>query len=268
MQQQTLTIVDRPMTPDLLIAIGGLGQLTSTPDDFRPDGAWVNEYRIYACQGYVASGNMNVGVLRLERTPTGDGFLLRCRQRIVDDEGRTETLDAWVRCRSDEIATPVEWRVLSRFEARSGNEIRSLGGEVSGSLAGQRLEVAHPPASRTTELSRPLASDWGLFEALQRLSPGPPPPAGFDVLEGLELLRTEQRLVHRGEYRPSPEAGLPPLVWYHRIGRGALPWEYWLDDRRRLLIAATNGRAYVLDDRAGEATSFRVQEIRDRKAGR
>ena len=62
------TAVGRPLTPRMLRQeLGGLDELASTPEDFKPDGSWINTYRIWTCHGYIESGNQSVGFLRIER---------------------------------------------------------------------------------------------------------------------------------------------------------------------------------------------------------
>ena len=58
------------------------------------------------------------------------------------------------------------------------------------------------------------------------------------------------------------------MHWFHQIGYGVLPYEYWLDDRHRLLAVATHARAYLLDDGAEEPVRDRFEEIKQRKARR
>lgn len=266
-QRQTTTIVGQPMTPELLARIGGLGEFPRSPTDFQPDGAWVNRYRIHTCHGYFESGNRDQGVLRVERIPEDGRFTLKVRQRIVADAGSTHILDAWIRCEPDALASLIQWRVLSRYEDISGEPMPELDGEVSGSVAGSRMDMVTGGQTKSRELARPLTSDWTLFEAIQRLAPSPPDVPVFDVLEGLSLYRDEHRIGDRGNYRADDVPGAP-LRWYQQIGRGVLPYEYWLGSDRRLLVVTTHARAYVLDDNADEAVNQRLQRIREQQARR
>ena len=70
------TIVGSPLTPGLLGELDALGKLPSTPGDFKPDGNWVNKYRIWTCHGYRESGNQDVGFVRLKHlNPFGQLFV-------------------------------------------------------------------------------------------------------------------------------------------------------------------------------------------------
>jgi len=257
------------MTPDLLARIGGMTDFTPAPPGFLPGAAWVNEYRIHTCHGYVENGNEDVGVLRLERSPepVGGGFTLKIRQRIVSDEGQTRRVEAWLRGHPDRIGTLAEWRFSSRFEDVSGTVLDGLTIEESGRSDRGALSITRGGGTRRVDSQRPVTSDWSLFEAIQRLPQGGVEATPFDLLEGLNILREEHRLYYRGVYQMK-EKPRRSLHWFQQIGYGTLPYDYWLDDRRRLLMAATHARAYVLDDEADERVTERLQAIRNRRSGR
>jgi len=264
---KTRTIVGRPMTPELLVRTGGLGALPETPADFDPAGEWVNKYRIHTCHGYIESGNEDVGLLRLERSlpDTGGGFLLKVRRRVVSSEGQATVIDAWIRAAADVVGSLMEWRLTSTHEDITGKVMPGLSLDESGRIENGNIVVKRGGSSRSRPRSRLLAADWSLFEAVQRLDDSAKLPAAFDVLEELDVMREDQRWVRRGLYRM---AGWPAPRWLAQTGHGLLPWEYWLDERGRLLMAATGPRAYVLDDNADDLVNKRLAGIRARKARR
>ncbi len=270
-QNRARTIVGRPMTPDLLVLTGGLNSFPETPVEFDPGGAWVNRYRIHTCHGYFEDANKDVGVLRLERIPEpgGEEFTLRIRQRIVNDDGRTHIMEALARCKEDELASPAEWRLMNWFEDLRGTKMAEMEREESGRVEANAATIIHGKNEQTLRRggARPLTSDWSLFAAVQRLSFGEVKAPVFDLLEGMSLLREEHRLGYRGLYRIEARKR-PPMHWYQQIGRGTLPYEYWLDDRHRLLAVATHARAYILDDDPDERVRKRLQDIRERRARR
>ncbi len=254
------------MTPDLLVRIGGLTEFPPAPKEFQPEGAWVQKYRIHTCHGYVESSNEDAGVLRVERVPGGAGksFTLKFQQRIVNDEGDVNYVDADVTCQPDRLASPVEWKLSSRFEDVAGKPIAGLDAAESGRLAGGAVTITRGGHRLQHRSSRPVTADWCLFEAVQRLRFAPPDPAPFDLLEGLSLVRENHHIAYRGLYQMK-EKKWPPMHWFHQLGHGLLPYEYWLDDRHRLLVAAMGARAYILDDKADARVAATQQQIRERK---
>ncbi len=259
------TIVAEPLTPALLARLGALEEVPETPADFRPSGAWVNKYLIFTCHGYVESGNQGVGVLRLERSPaeSGSGFVFKVRQRIVHDAGHVHEIEALVRCRGDRLATPVQWRLLNRFEDIDGRELPELRSEQQGAFDGGELVIDNGgrqirPAGAT------VTSDWGLMEAVQRLEAQAGLPGGFLMLQGFTVLRAAQRFTAVRRERVSELAGRP-LLRLTQTGRGVLPYDYWLlPEERRLAVVTTGPRAYVLNDRAEEMLEQRLKDVRAR----
>ncbi len=78
------TIVGSPLTPTLLDELGALRDFPPSSEDFKPDGNWVNTYRIWTCHGYRESGNQNVGFIRIEHTAgkTNESFTLFTRRLL------------------------------------------------------------------------------------------------------------------------------------------------------------------------------------------
>jgi hypothetical protein len=256
-------VAGEPLAPDLLARMGLLSGFPPAPTGFQPDGGWVHNYRIVACQGYLDRGNRNIGFLQLERIAGGQKtFTLRLLQKILQDAGSQHILQGDVHCEKDACASLLGWRLTSSFADLDGNALAGLGAKESGSVAAGVLTAMSGAQVVKQDLVRPLAADWCLLEAVQRLPFQPVLARPFDVLEGLRLLRDEHRLVYRGRYVWSGKPS--PLHWFHQIGFGLLPQEYWLDERHRLLVAATGSRAYILDDEAEAAYEQSRKELQER----
>ena len=258
------------MTPELMTRIGGLTEFPPTPENYRPAGDWVNTYRIHTCHGYFEDGNKDQGVLRIERVagPSDDAFTLKFRHRIVNDEGRTNVVEAEARCRNNLLASLIEWRLTSEFVDLDGNPMAGLGSEEEGRVTGTSVAIKLGTQTLEHSTPRPVTADWCLFEAVQRMAFEQGTSPAFDFVEGLRLIREEHRLSYRGLYTMKRK-GLPASMhWFHQIGYGVLPYEYWLDEKRRLLAVATHARAYVLDDGAEGPVRRRFEEIKQRNARR
>jgi len=268
-QTRKRTIVGVPLTPQTLLRMGALGKRQPALTEFDPNGSWVNSYRIYTCHGFIEAGNEDVGALRIERIPgTGNGdFRLKIRQRTVHDAGSVHFLEAEARCKGDRLATLVDWKLSSRFEDLHGEPIPDLTCREAGRTASGTLTTIRSDRPIKSNLSTPLTSDWGLFEAVQRLATGGPAPPEFDLLEELSLLRKRQRISYNGLFRVR-QRRWRPMHWFRQTGHGLLPYEYWLDQNHRLLVAASHLKAYILDDKAGEAVAARLRAIRERAANR
>jgi hypothetical protein len=128
------------------------------------------------------------------------------------------------------LASPVEWELSSQFTGPGGKIISELSQQNRGSV---------------TESA--AASDWGLFEAVQRLDFDKKSSPQFDLLEGMSVSKSGHRLSYRGIYPMKMGTQSIPLHCFAQLGRGILPTEYWLDDRHRLLAVISMNKAYILD---------------------
>jgi len=233
MAKQQRTIVGENLTPTLLTELGAVDKFPRTPADFQPNGNWTNKYRIWTCHGYRESGNENVGSLRItRRVDSKKTFFLEVRQEIVQTGGLTNVIEGTIKCRLNQLASPIEWRLSSRFEGPEGKIISGLGFSNHG--------VAAESVSGT-------AGDWCLFEAVQRLAFDKQISLSFDLLEGMSLSKLGHRLFYRRAYPMKTDGQSIPLHCFGQLGSGILPYEYWLDNRHRLLAVISMNKAYVLD---------------------
>jgi hypothetical protein len=69
----------------------------------------------------------------------------------------------------------------------------------------------------------------------------------FDLLEGMSLSKTGQRLSYRGTFPVKAGTESTSLHCFSQLGHGILPCEYWLDDRHRLLTVTSMNKAYILN---------------------
>lgn len=241
-KKSSRTIVGSPLTPGLLGELKALGKLPQTPSDFNPGGNWVNSYRIWTCHGYRESGNEDVGSLRIERITdrTNKTFTLKVHQQVNQTDGLTNAVDAVVKCRNNQLASPIQWEVSSRFIGADGKEITKL--------------QSKDKSAATKSVDR-MTSDWGIFELVQRLKFDKSSDFSFDLLEGLSISKKDQRLKYRGDKTVKLGERQARLHCFSQIGRGILPTEYWLDEAHRLQIVCTMNKAYILGQRPKKSKS-------------
>jgi hypothetical protein len=230
------TIVGSPLTPTLLDELSALDNFRPLSEDFKPDGNWVNTYRIWTCHGYRESGNQNVGYLRIKRLIESNGsFTLKVHREVLQTDALVNIVEATIECRNNQLASPIKWKVSSRFIDADGGQISQLSSDDNG-IAAEGL------TGRT--------SDWCLFEAVQRLKIRKETFLAFDMLEGLSLLKKDQNLSYRGLYPTKTGGENIPLHRFVQLGNGILPCEYWLDENHRLLVVTSMNKAYIFDEQA------------------
>ncbi len=259
------TIVGSPLTPTLLDELDALSNFPPSSEDFKPDGNWLNTYRIWTCHGYRESGNDNVGFVRIERTAgrTNESFTLNVHKEIAEADGIVNIVNAEIKCVTSRLGCPIEWRVSSRFIDADGRAIEQLQAEEKGSKKKGIMTVetdGHTLFTRK-EVSW-LTCDWCVFEFIQRLKFEEQGWLPFDMLEGLTVMKENQRLYYRG-LNPTKIGGKKiPLHCFVQLGSGILPCEYWLDDHHRLLVVVSMNKAYILDEKAEKITGKIVKEER------
>jgi len=252
------TIVGSPLTPAMLKELGAIGELPLRSEDFDPDGNWVNTYRVWTCHGYRESGNAEVGHLRIERAAgkSNKSFTLKVDQQIVNHEAAVHIVGAEIECLNNRLASPVRWELTSSFIGPDGKQRRELDAEEKVQVKTDSIEVEINGRTFKRKASSRLTSDWCLFDAVQRLAFQEEQSLTFDVLEGLGLLRPDHHLSYRGLYPININGKDVSLHRFSQLGHGVLPYDYWLDEYHRLLMAITLSRAYILDDKAQAETKL------------
>jgi hypothetical protein len=239
MAKKQRTIVGTPLTPMLLKELGAISKFPSTPDDFKPDGNWVNTYRIWTCHGYRESGNQNAGFVRLNRIDDSDEiFELNVHQEVVQTDGITNIINGTIKCRNNQLASPIQWNLSSRFRDANGKLIEELSSKENG---------------RNNEATDKTTGDWCLFEAVQRLAFDKQISLRFDLLEGMSLTKLRHRLFYRGTHPMKMDSSDIPLHCFVQLGSGILPYEYWLDAHHRLIAVTSMNKANIQDYQAEKA---------------
>ena len=260
------TIVGSPLTPQLLHELKALGKIPQTPAHFKPDGNWVNTYRIWTCHGFRETGNQNVGFVRIERAAdkANESFMLKVHQEVLQVDGLLHTIEAEIKCVTSRLGCPVEWCVSSRFIDADGRAVEQLRTEEKGSKKKGIMTVETGGRTLFTRKEVPwLTCDWCVFEFIQRLKFEEQGCLPFDMLEGLTVMKENQRLYYRGLYPVKMASEVIPLHCFVQLGSGILPYEYWLDNNHRLLAATSMNKAYVLDEEAEKTIRQRTEQLRN-----
>ena len=255
-------VVGSALSPAMLLKMGVLGKIPLPDKDFRPDGNWVNIYRICTCHGYLHENNDTPGFLRISRTAPKDkaDFSLSVLQKIVHEDAAVCLSEAAMSCATDRSATLRSWKMSSRFLDHDEKIVGELTDEQDGRVKGGAIRIKTPSGTFDRKTGGPVTSDWGMFEAVQRMEFDASRPVRFDLLEGLTLNKGEQKLRYRGIYTFNSDDGRQTLRWFTQIGHGVLPYDYYLDRYHRLVLVITGPRSYILDDNAEDIVDTHRKE--------
>jgi hypothetical protein len=115
----------------------------------------------------------------------------------------------------------------------------------SGERQGQAVVWRRSGYVHRVAVPSPLTTIWGLWEALQRTGGPKGEERRFAMLEDLQFLRLEQRLVPGDMVEVELKGRRRRWRVWHQFGQGQLPWSYCLDEEHRLLLAWSAMRAYL-----------------------
>lgn len=225
---------------------GWLDRIPSSPTallpELDPSGEWTLGWAIWELAPERGRTVVErVGGVVVRRTPQAGGrFRLGIRLWQEMLFGVVHGLEAAVRCRLDATATPVDW--WARRTVRKLDDSRSpdalFGLELSGKRRAGGLDVTLGGGeTRRLETGGEVASDWGLFEAVQRLDGG----VRFGELCDFTSLRPGQELIAAGR-ADTPEGDLEGFV---QLGAGGLPASFWRGADRRLRYVRQGYRAFT-----------------------
>lgn len=254
------------MTPALLSQLRAVDEFPATPKEFDPQAGWVNTYRIWTCHGFRESGNQNVGFVRIERAAgkANEPFILKIRQEVLQVDGLLHTIEAEIKCSNNQLASPVQWHLSSRFVDHNRKIVDDLGTQERAVVDGNIITIRTKGGHRFRRgVDGTFTSDFCLFEAVQRLKFNKTSSLAFNMLEGLSLVKKRQRLIYRGISTAKMRSKDYPLHRFDQIGAGILPYEYWLDDNHKLLAVTSMNKAYILDEKAEKIIRQRTEQLRN-----
>ena len=220
---------------------------------FDPSAEWEHRYVMWIALRGNAGKSWPGGALNIRRRLGESGRIKLEVDQVTSlrGPGGTGHTRATLTCASDRLSTPQTWEIESEIVNNQGQSVDYTRVKVNGEVASGKI-VCRGAAERRMKAPKSFASNWSLFDAVQRL-PLDAKPISFDLLEDLELLKPNHRL----EYRQSVELKLGErtarLHGFEQIGEGILPYMYWLDEQHRLLFAVGGLRTFLLEPNAEDA---------------
>lgn len=252
----------RPLSLEFLRALGALEGFVAPAGRFDPNGEWEARYRLWMVQS-----SQGGGCLHLRRQPGDDGVRLRVELAVAEVDGYLRRTQADLHCAADALCTPRAWQLSSQSIGFDGRTIPGTELSETGAIRDGVLEVRFGRRSRKQKLPGAATSNWSLFDVVQRLAGEKTRPLTLALLEEMDLVKPGQRLCFR-EMKDFELGGRKlRLCGYHQVGRGVLPWQYWVDEQGRLLLAFSGVRAWVRDPKASESMQERLDRARARQKG-
>ncbi len=221
---------------------------------FDPRAAWEHTYSVFPVYGKLdvtgkAWSQRHKGTLRIRREPGlgAEGVRLDVFSEVTFlDLGTLPTkyqrTSAAITCRDDNLATPIQWHLTSVAIGKEDGRPRPLS-EMRETGRIERGELRLGTGTRSFLVGERVTSNWGLFDAVQRLPEGT--RLGFTMLEDLRLIRRHQQLAPEASVDVEFANRAVSLRGLRQTGEGILPVHWWLDERGRVLLALGSTRAYI-----------------------
>ncbi len=251
--------IGKPLSPKLLTEFDALGKLPDTDNNFNPKGDWEHSYRMWSCYGYWHKSNKNDGWVKISRKVlAGDGTqTLKIKQVVNNFVGRKNeptvftVIETEITCSIDILSSVLAWKVNRKFVYEDESlimpptHIQKTGNLSAGQLVrkmnGQKMMQALPGK---------VSSNWGLFEAVQRMPLDTGLPLEYTLLEDFDLVKRNHKLSYLRTETSSWMEDSQAVHYFQQTGDGVFPFEYWLDKNHKLFLVTSGPRAYVLDDKA------------------
>ena len=228
---------EQPLSLEALQQFGVFTGFSPPAGSFAPHGPWQHTYSVWVV------GADNSGYLQLERTSAA----LKVKLAIVQSTGSVQHTEAAIECAADALFTPRAWRLESWLDGLDGKPISYTKISEQAVLKDGNLELKAGNRTVTRKVPMPITSNWSLFDVVQRLAGAETQPLSFALLEDLDLVKPDQRLMFRESREIELNGKTLKLDRFDLIGQGVLPWQYWVDDRHRLLVAISGQKAFVFD---------------------
>jgi hypothetical protein len=248
------------LTPAALQGYGVLNDIALPSDAFDPSGWWRHVYRIWSAS---VRPNQYGGFLAIERTPAKDGrsVVLGVERSILQSSLTIHRTKATIKCAADALCTPLSWEMESMLIGRDGEPIDVTRVAEMAVVRNKSIEVKTSRGIFHRKLPGRFTSDFSLFDAVQRLPGKDTAPIAFTLLQDLELVKPGQRLWYSNKTVGVKVGGKSVrLHGYHQVGRGILPCEYWLDDRKHLILVMGTIMAYVFDPQAEHSMQTVIED--------
>ena len=220
----------------------GVDRIAPPVGPFEAAGDWQQRWGVYS----TAAKPSRVGALAVRRSVASGGRgLLDMRYEKLLSGGR-QTVAAKIHLRADSpLSTPDDWAFQVRVLDAENRTIESTQIRKSVRVEEGALIVEESGGRRRTADAGPFTLNWALFDAVGRLPRERFRPMAFTLIDHFDQVKPDHRLSFRTRAQIAIRGRRVPLVAYDQVGRGAVPWVWWVDDQGRLLAAVSGLEVYL-----------------------
>ncbi len=216
--------------------------------NFDPSKPWRQSWGVYSVARIGKAGGPRTGRLTLVRRAGQDGKVaidVEYGRQLIG--GRHKVAGAIEIRPNSVLSTPVGWWFESRLLDAAGKTIANTKMKKTGLLKEDDILITCGQDVQKIKVTGPCTTNWSLFDAVQRLPREKTKPQRFTLIDHFDQIKPGYLLSYRKTMDVSLGGQKLRLVAYDQVGRGNVPWVYWLDRQGRLLFIVAGLEAYVLE---------------------
>lgn len=211
---------------------------------FTPDAAWIHTYGVYTLTGRGA----RVGKLELRRTLDVRGGAANHVRYDRSLTGGSQQTAGTIRTRAgDELNQPRQWSFQTRLLDAAGKPLAHTRQSKAGTLADGVVRIKDSAGTTQYKIAGPCAMNWALFDVVQRLDREKTRALSFTLMDHFDQIKPGYVLSYRKTADVAVGKATVRLSAYDQLGRGNVPWVYWVDGHGRLLVVVAGLEAYMLE---------------------
>ena len=236
---------------------GALKQFRPPTGAFDPNGSWQLAWNVLSLAGaaYKVGGLKRapigregvVGRMQLRRSAGAKGNVRLELSYVKTGAGdASHVVEAKMWYSTAALPCPKRWELDAELRDDKGHTVPKTKIHKEASWADGELTIRDKGHTRKIAVPDAWTTNWVLFEAVQRLPRAKTKPISFTLLDHFDQVKGEQTLAYRETTGLTLGGKTIRATAYDQVGRGVLPWVYWVDDAGRLLFVVAGLEAYVL----------------------
>lgn len=211
---------------------------------FAPDATWDQTYGVYTLTGR----GTKVGTVKLGRAVGAKGAMRLAIRYNRSLSGGSQRIVGTIHSRTgDLLPAPRQWEFQSEVFDAAGKPVAHTKQAKTGTLAGGVVRIKSPGGVEAHKIAGPCAITWALFSVVQMLPGEKTQLPAFTLIDHYDQIKPDYRISYRKTLDVAVGKKTVRLTAYDQIGRGNVPWVYWVDDNHRLLLVVAGLEAYVLE---------------------
>lgn len=189
-------------------------------------------------------GNMELSSKNTENNTS----LLKFTSRRNMLDGHVHELQAEV-CydNSTPLYIPKQWSYTADMKDDRGKGLKHMRIHKSAVADHGTVIIKNSRATRKLPVDGDFTISWLLFEAVRHLPKNSHHKYEFTMLDHFDQIKRDQLFYYNKSIEVNVDGTDMVLHAFDHLGRGIVPWVYWVDGQGRLLFVISGIEAYILN---------------------